>query len=88
MESIIDVTDVGIVSGYLLEVSFETGEVKVVDVENLMVGPVFDDLRQDYELFGQLGVDPEAGTVVWPNGADLSPVTLYERGREWVRPAS
>jgi hypothetical protein len=82
MGPIIDVTAVRVVSDHVLEVSFETGEVKVVDVEPLMAGPVFDDLRRDYELFEEVRVDPEAGTVVWPNGADLSPRTLYNHGRE------
>jgi Protein of unknown function (DUF2442) len=33
---------------------------------------------QDSAFFAQVRVDPEAGTVVWPNGADLDPDVLYE----------
>lgn len=29
------------------------------------------------EFFEQVRVDPELGTVVWPNGADLCPDVLY-----------
>ncbi len=29
-------------------------------------------------MFGQVRIDPEAHTVVWPNGADFDPATLYD----------
>jgi hypothetical protein len=44
------------------------------DVAALMVGPVFEPLRADPSLFSRVRV--EDGTVVWPNGADLSPDVL------------
>jgi hypothetical protein len=37
---------------------------------------VFEPLRNVQEL-AKLRVDPEQGTVVWPNGADLDPDVLY-----------
>jgi hypothetical protein len=39
-------------------------------------GPILEPLR-DPEFFAQVTVDPEACTVVWPNGADLDPVVLH-----------
>lgn len=44
-------------------------------------GPVFEPLR-DPELFAQVEVDGESGTVTWPTGADLDPVVIYE----WLPP--
>jgi hypothetical protein len=33
----------------------------------------------DPGYFAMVAVDPEAGTIVWPNGADLDPDMLYAR---------
>jgi hypothetical protein len=39
---------------------------------------VFEPLK-DPAYFAQVRVDPELGSVVWPNGADLDPDVLYAR---------
>lgn len=35
----------------------------------------------DPAYFAKVTVDPEAGTIVWPNGLDLAPEPLYEQAR-------
>ena len=40
-------------------------------------GGVFAPL-QNQAFFARVTVDREAGTIVWPNGADLDPDMLYE----------
>lgn len=62
-----------------LVVEFDNGQYRVVDVQPLLKGPLFEPLK-DPAFFKQVRVDPDAGTVVWPNGADLAPEVLYERG--------
>jgi len=61
---------------YVVRVVFADGEVRDVDIEPLLGGPVFQPLR-DPALFEQVSVDEYNETVVWPNGADLDPDVLY-----------
>jgi hypothetical protein len=62
---------------YVVHVRFEDGLAAEVDLSYLLdYGGVFDPLR-DLNYFRQLRADPEAGTIVWPNQADIAPETLY-----------
>ena len=65
--------------GYRLEIEFEDGVVGAVDLSELVrFEGVFAPLRERAE-FVRVTVDPELGTVCWPNGADLDPDVLYAR---------
>jgi hypothetical protein len=59
-----------------LNVRFNDGVRKKVDLSPLLTGPVFEPLK-DPAYFARVVVDPQSGTVVWPNGADLAPEALY-----------
>ena len=61
---------------YVVRVVFADGEVRDVDIEPLLAGPVFEALR-DRTAFAQVDVDEYGETIVWPNGADLDPDVLY-----------
>ncbi|MBF0480760.1 MAG: DUF2442 domain-containing protein [Desulfovibrionaceae bacterium] len=76
---LIDVVSVQYLDGYRLRLGFDNGVVKVVDLESRLNGEMLEPLR-DLELFRQVRVDPEIGTIVWPSGADAAPDTLYEIG--------
>jgi len=66
---------------YSLDLTFKDGTRKRVNLLPLLDGPVFKPLR-DPKYFARVQLDPVAGTVVWPNGADIAPETLYELADE------
>jgi hypothetical protein len=70
------VSAVQVLRPYLLEVTFTNGVQGYADVEPCLQGEVFAPLR-DPARFAEAFVDADAGTVVSPNGADLSPEFLY-----------
>lgn len=76
LEGIIGVTDVHVLSCCVVELHFADGARRVLDLEPFLTGPVFRPLVEDYGLFWTVTVDAELGTIVWPNGADISPRTL------------
>jgi hypothetical protein len=62
---------------YRLLLEFEDGVQGVVDLtDSLSFRGIFAPLR-DAAYFAQVRVEPELGTVAWPNGADLDPDVLY-----------
>jgi hypothetical protein len=60
--------------GHRLWLAFHDGRSKTVDFAGWLVGPVFEPLK-DLAYFQRFFL--EAGTVTWPNGADIAPETLY-----------
>ena len=74
MRSLPQVVETQYVSGYCIELVFNTGLRKIVDFSRWLRGPVFDPLknRTEFRKFFVAG-----GTVCWPNGADIAPETLF-----------
>jgi hypothetical protein len=76
---LVDVVAARPVGDYRLYLRFEDGVEGEVDLGAfLSFRGVFGPLR-DPAYFAQVRVDPELGTVSWPNGADLDPDVLYAR---------
>ena len=67
---------VRVVRPYVIEVTFEDGVQRQLDIEPYFWGEVFAPLR-DPQLFAQATVNPTFGSVSWPTGADLAPEFLY-----------
>lgn len=70
------VTSVKPLDGFRLLLSFTDGLVREVDLAGDLWGPMAEPLL-DPSYFQQVRVDPELGTVVWPNGFDLDPDVLH-----------
>jgi len=70
------VVTVRVVPPYALDLTFDDGTHRRLDLAGELWGEVFEPLR-DPAFFAQVRVDSELGTVVWPNGADLSPEFVY-----------
>jgi hypothetical protein len=64
--------------GYCLELQFTDGTKGNIDFRSRIVGRggVFKPLG-DIEFFKQVVVDPETGTLIWPNEVDFCPDVLY-----------
>jgi hypothetical protein len=76
-----EITAVEHLGGHRLRLTFADGLVGDVDLADRFQverGPMFEPLR-DVEYFAKVAVDPELGTIVWPNGADLAPEVLHEQ---------
>ena len=73
------ITQVEVVGAFRVALTFTDGSVGVADVGPWIagLGGVFAAL-QDSAFFGRVQEDVDAGTLVWPNGADLDPDMLYE----------
>jgi hypothetical protein len=80
VEQLHDVTAVEVVDDFRLRLSFDDGTVGEVDFAGREWRGVFEPLR-DPDYFARVRVDPEAGTIAWPNGVDLAPEPLYEEAR-------
>lgn len=76
LHSLARITTVEPLEGFRLRLSFTDGLVREVDLSDDLWGPMAEPL-QDPAYFRQVRVDPECGTVVWPNGYDLDPDVLH-----------
>ena len=65
------------VGPYTLRVQFDDQTEQVINFEPVLAGELYRPLR-DLALFNRVQIDPEAHTLVWPNGADFDPATLHD----------
>ena len=72
-----DIIEVKVIKNYTLYLSFENGVQGEVDISKIVpFKGLFSKLR-DKEYFSTVYVNKDLGTIVWDNGADLSPSYLY-----------
>jgi hypothetical protein len=75
---------------FSLDLTFNDGTRKCVNLKPLLRGPIFQPLKKA-EFFKSVKLDTVCGTVCWPNGADFAPEALlalkpmrppYEKGKK------
>lgn len=72
-----DIVEVKVVGDTKLFLKFEDGKSGEVDLSEIIkFTGVFQNLN-DPNFFKTVTVNPELGTITWPNGADLCPDVLY-----------
>ena len=76
MEKIVHVIDVTCVGEHRLRLEFEDGKAGEVDFSKEEWRGIFEPLH-DPGFFSRVELDEGLGTIVWPNGADFAPETLY-----------
>jgi len=74
---LIDIIKVKPLKDFHLHLEFEDGAKGEVDIRKLIkFKGVFEPLKEE-AFFAKVDVNPEWGTIFWPNGADLDPDVLY-----------
>lgn len=73
---IVNIVDFELVAPYTIRLTFEDGQKRTINFEPVLYGYYYGPLR-DLALFNQVHLDPETGTLLWPNDADFDPATLY-----------
>ena len=74
------VVGAAVVGDHVLRLLFSDGMVGDIDFSGERWTGVLSPLN-DSAYFAEVMVDPEAGTVVWPDGIDLAPEPLYEQAK-------
>lgn len=64
--------------GYSVWIEFNDGAAGLVDLSDVLWGPMFEPLK-DMERFRRFVVSDVLHTLVWDNDADLSPECLHDK---------
>jgi len=72
-----DIVEARATGDHRLYLRFEDGTHGEIDLGRLIAFKGFFEPLLDPEELAKVKVDPEIGTVCWPNGADLDPDVLY-----------
>jgi hypothetical protein len=87
---LIDIVEVRPLENYSLYLRFEDGREGEIDLAEMIdFSGVYAPLR-DPAYFRQVRVNPDLGTICWPNSADVDPDVLYSvvTGEPLLEPAS
>ena len=80
-----DIIFVKPLKNYKLYLRFEDNLEGIIDLQQqIKFTGVFEPLKNP-DYFAQVKVNPELGTIQWPNGADLDPDVLYAALEIWTQ---
>ncbi len=68
------------VKDYQIILTFDNDKSKLIDLRNHLDGEIFQPLT-DINYFKKFRIDNDLETIVWENGADISPDFLFEIGQ-------
>jgi len=74
----LEVSDAKYMGDYKINLIFNNGESKTVDLSDKLIGKVFEPLK-DKNYFQLFTI--KYNTIEWSNGADFAPEYLYEIGK-------
>ena len=80
------IRDVKYVNDYVLKLRFDNSRVKKVNLKDRIErlssfrGSIFKRLKR-IDYFKKVRINPELGTICWPNEADFCPDVLYQIGK-------
>jgi hypothetical protein len=72
-----DIENATYIDGYKIRLTFKDGKVGVLNLENSLIGSVFEPLKI-IENFKKFSIHPEIKILVWDTGADIAPEFAYE----------
>lgn len=72
-----DIIFVKPLKNYKLHLRFEDNLEGIIDLQQQIEFSGVFELLKNPDYFAQVKVNPELGTIQWPNGADLDPDVLY-----------
>ncbi len=72
-----DVINFEIVGNYTVRLVFDDRTEQVINFEPILYGPMFGPLH-NLDVFNQVRLDADSGTLVWPTSADIDPNVLHD----------
>ena len=88
MTQLIKITDVKPVVSGQLEIVWDDGVMRTVDISGWMTGHILLQMLNDPQVFKDVTVVNNGGGVEWPNGADFCAQALRMLSDEQIEPKS
>ena len=77
---ILHVTKAKYLQDYQIEMEFSSGDRRIVDLKDHLWGEIFEPVK-DLEFFKQFKLNPDTGTIEWPNESDYAPEFFLTIGK-------